>query len=71
MGDGSVPTQDAKEIKVPTLVLDGGNSPAFMHHAADELAKILPEAQRRTLKEQTHAYAPEVLAPVLEEFFAK
>jgi len=71
MGDGSVPTQDAKEVKVPTLVLDGGNSPAFMHHAADELAKILPEAQRRTLKEQTHAYAPEVLAPVLEEFFAK
>ncbi len=71
MGDGSVPTQDAKVVKIPTLVLDGGNSPAFMHHAADELAKILPKAQRRTLKEQTHAYAPEVLAPALEEFFAK
>jgi pimeloyl-ACP methyl ester carboxylesterase len=69
MGDGSVPTQEAKAVKVPTLVLDGGNSPGFMHQAADDLAKILPNAQRRTLQEQTHAYAPEVLAPVLEEFF--
>ncbi len=69
MGDGSVPTQDAKVVKVPTLVLDGGSSPAFMHHAADGLAKVLPNARRRTLEGQTHDVAPEVLAPVLAEFF--
>jgi hypothetical protein len=31
---------------------------------------VLTNAQHRTLEGQTHAVAPEVLAPVLEEFFA-
>ncbi len=69
MGDGSVPTDGAKAVKVPTLVLDGGNSPAFMKHAADALASVLPNAQRRTLPGQTHDVAPEILAPVLIEFY--
>jgi pimeloyl-ACP methyl ester carboxylesterase len=71
MSDGSMPTDDAKVVKVPTLVLDGGNSPAFMQYAADALAKVLSNAHRRTLGGQTHDVAPEVLAPVLEEFFAR
>jgi pimeloyl-ACP methyl ester carboxylesterase len=71
MGDGSVPIENAKAVKVPTLVLDGGNSPASMQEAADALARVLPNAQRRTLKGQTHDVAPEVLAPVIEEFFAR
>ncbi len=69
MKDGSVPTDAAKAVKVPTLVLDGGNSPAFMKYAADALAKVLPNARRRTLEGQAHDVAPEVLAPVLEEFY--
>ncbi len=69
MGDGSVPTDDAKAVKAPTLVLDGGNSPALMKHAADALAQVLPNAQRRTLEGQAHDVAPGVLAPVLEEFY--
>ena len=71
MGDGSVPADVAKAVKVPTLVLDGGNSPVIMKNAADGLAKALPNAQRRTLADQTHDVAPEVLAPVLVEFFTK
>ncbi len=71
MGDGSVPADVAKAVKVPALVLDGGNSPAFMKQAADALAQALPNAERRTLKEQTHDVAPEILAPVLIEFFAR
>ena len=69
MGDGSIPTDVAKAIKIPTLVLDGGNSPAFMRSAADALATVLPNAQRRTLPGQTHDIAPEVLAPVLAAFY--
>jgi pimeloyl-ACP methyl ester carboxylesterase len=56
-------------ISVPTLVLDGGASEQFMHTGADALAEVLPNAQRRTLEGQTHDVKPEVLAPVLSDFF--
>ncbi len=69
MGDGSVPTKLLASVTVPTLVIDGGASPAFMQNAAQATADALHNAQRRTLEGQTHDVAPEVLAPVLEEFF--
>ncbi len=69
MGDGSVPAKRLASITVPILVIDGGASPAFMHNAAQATADALPNAQRRTLESQTHDVAPEVLAPVLEEFY--
>jgi pimeloyl-ACP methyl ester carboxylesterase len=56
-------------VTVPTLVMDGGASPAWAHKGVQAIADILPNAQRRTLEGQTHAVAPEVLAPVLAEFF--
>jgi pimeloyl-ACP methyl ester carboxylesterase len=70
MGDGSVPTKLLASVTVPTLVVDGGASPAFMQNAAQAVADALPNAGRRTLEGQTHDVAPEVLAPVLEAFFA-
>jgi pimeloyl-ACP methyl ester carboxylesterase len=70
MGDGSVPAERLASITVPTLVIDGGASPAFMHNAAQVVAHTLPNAKLRTLEGQTHDVAPEVLAPVLEQFFA-
>ncbi len=71
MGDGSVPTDDAKAATMPALVLDGSESPAFLHEAAETLAKAMPYAERKTLEGQTHMVSPEALAPVLEEFFAE
>ncbi|MFL5589877.1 MAG: alpha/beta fold hydrolase [Ktedonobacteraceae bacterium] len=71
MGDGSVPTERLASITVPTLVIDGGASPAFMQNAAQVVAHALSNAQHRTLEGQTHDVAPEALAPVLVEFFAK
>jgi len=70
MGDGSVPAERLASITVPTLVMNGGASPAFMHNAAQVVAHALPNAKLRTLEDQTHEVAPEVLAPVLEKFFA-
>ena len=70
MGDGSVPTERLASLTVPTLVMDGGASPAFMQNAAQVVAHALPNAKLRTLEDQTHDVAPEVLAPVLEKFFA-
>jgi pimeloyl-ACP methyl ester carboxylesterase len=54
---------------VPTLVLDGGASPPWMHRGAEALTAVLPDAQRRTLAGQTHEVAPDVIAPVLKQFF--
>ena len=75
MGDtarGSAkPLEKWQTVAIPTLVLDGGESPAWMHRAARALADVLPHAQHRTLAGQTHAVAPEVLAPVLVEFFGE
>jgi pimeloyl-ACP methyl ester carboxylesterase len=56
-------------VKTPTLVMDGGESPTYQHNAVQALLDILPNAQRRTLAGQDHGAAPEVLAPVLVEFF--
>jgi hypothetical protein len=49
--------------------MDGGKSPTWMRHAMQALAEVLPNASYRTLDRQTHMLKPEVLAPVLVEFF--
>src|SRR5690606_14204805 len=67
--DGSVPTQRAAQLAVPTLILNGGASFPSMHSTAVALAAAIPDAQHRTLEGQTHEVAAEVLAPVLVEFF--
>jgi hypothetical protein len=56
-------------VMVPTLVMDGGASPAWMRNAVQALVDVLPLAQRRTLEDQTHVVAPEVLVPELITFF--
>jgi hypothetical protein len=79
MGDtesGSpLPLRKWAAVRVPTLVMDGTltfgreESHTFMRHGADELARILPDAQRRTLEGQDHGPAVGVLVPALKEFF--
>lgn len=69
MGDGSVPVEVAASVTVPVLVLEGSESPAFKHSATDALTKALPYAQRRTIEGQNTLVAPEILAPILKEFF--
>ena len=70
MAGRPLPTGRWTAVTMPTLVIDGGASPVSMHRAAQALADILPNARRRTLEGQTHAVAPEALAPVLAAFFA-
>jgi len=70
-----LPLRKWASVTVPTLVMDGtvffgrGVSHVFLHHGAQELANILPDAQRRILEGQDHGPADEVLAPALKEFF--
>jgi hypothetical protein len=57
-------------VTIPTLVIDGSESPPWLGNAAQGLVDVLPDAQRRTIEGQTHDVDPSLLAPVLEEFFA-
>lgn len=55
-------------IATPTLVIDGAKSPASLRKAADALAELMPNAERRTLAGQSHNPSMNVLGRVLEEF---
>jgi pimeloyl-ACP methyl ester carboxylesterase len=56
-------------VTMPTLVMDGGKSPAWMRHANRSLASVLPNAEYRTLEGQTHMVKADAHAPTLVEFF--
>jgi pimeloyl-ACP methyl ester carboxylesterase len=68
--DNTVPSERAARVHVPALVMNGGASYPFMYDTALTLSKVMPHAELRTLEGQTHEVSPQVLAPVLEEFFA-
>lgn len=70
MGDGRVPRDRARKVTVPTLVMDGGDSPDALRIPAGILADAVPDGTRLTLPGQTHAVAAEALAPVLIDFFS-
>ena len=57
--------------ELPVLVISGGDSPPWMRHAAEAVVQALPKARSRTLAHQTHAVAPEVLAPVVADFLKR
>jgi pimeloyl-ACP methyl ester carboxylesterase len=69
VGDARVPVERLSAIAVPTLLLDGGTSPAWASRAADAAAASIPQAQRLTVEGQNHAVDQSVLAPVLAGFF--
>lgn len=71
--DRIVPAGRAAMISVPTLVMDGAasrESMPFMRATAQALAKAIPNARHQELQGQGHDVDPNVLAPVLTEFFA-
>ena len=70
MGSGMVPADIAGTIAVPTLVMDGERSMDFMHATADQLAKHIPSARRKTLTGQTHEARAEAVGPELIAFLS-
>jgi pimeloyl-ACP methyl ester carboxylesterase len=68
MGDFSLPADRLASVAVPTLVMDGGETP-WLSQAAQATAAALPNARRRTLTGQPHDVEPSAMAPALLEFF--
>ncbi|GAB2760566.1 alpha/beta fold hydrolase [Streptomyces bullii] len=71
MGDSGVPRDLLASVTVPVLSVAGGASPEWMRQAARAVAEAAPNGTYRTLEDQTHMVDPNVLAPVLAEFFAR
>ena len=70
MGPGNaLPVGLLARITQPTLVLNGGDSPAWMGSAGKAVAGAIPGAVHRVLEDQAHNVAPEAIVPELLEFF--
>lgn len=70
----SIPVGRVATINANTLVMDGGasiESMPFMRVTADKLARIIPNAQRKTIEGQSHNVDDKLLAAALREFFCK
>jgi pimeloyl-ACP methyl ester carboxylesterase len=65
-----VPDDLVSRVEVPTLVLAGADSPAFMVDAARQIGDGLRNGRSDVLEGETHVVAPERLAAVLTEFFS-
>ncbi|MEU8508640.1 alpha/beta fold hydrolase [Streptomyces brevispora] len=71
LGDGTVPVERFVSVTARTLVVSGGFSPASSRTVTRLLADALPRGRHRTLTGQTREPAPQVIAPVLAEFFTR
>ncbi|MEO8610364.1 MAG: alpha/beta hydrolase [Chloroflexota bacterium] len=67
--EAAVPAERASTLRIPALVINGGESYPFMPESGKRLAKAIPHAEYRVLEGQTHEVRPEALAPLLIKFF--
>jgi pimeloyl-ACP methyl ester carboxylesterase len=68
--DGTIPVDQVSRVTVPALVLTGGADYPWMTEVGRRLADAMPNGRHRVLEGQEHSVPPEVLVPVLTEFFA-
>ena len=64
-----IPADLLATITVPVLVGGGGKSPDWFRRAVRETAAAIPGARLVTVEGHDHGVPPEVIAPVLAEFF--
>ena len=57
-------------VTVPTLVMVGGKSPAWMANGMRSLAELLPDGRLQVLEGQTHMVKAKALAPAVNPFLS-
>ena len=68
-GDQGIPADLRATIPVRVLVAGGGKSPDWFQRTVRETAAAVPGARLVTVEGYDHGVPPEVIAPVLTEFF--
>lgn len=68
--DGGVPAAELGKISAPVLILGGKNSPGWFRRSVAEQAAATPGAKLTMLDGYDHNAPPEVLTPLLTDFFA-
>ena len=71
MGDYSIPVEKAKDVSQPTIVIAGEASFPFFLQTVAVLGDAIPKGESKTLPGQSHDVAPDAIAPILTEFFAR
>ena len=69
VADGGVPASELARIIAPVLIRGGKNSPGWFQRSVAEQAAATPGAQLRMLDGFDHNAPPEVIAPILIDFF--
>jgi pimeloyl-ACP methyl ester carboxylesterase len=68
-GEPGIPVDYLARITVPVLVLGGANSPDWFRRTVEATTGAIPGARLVMLEGQDHGAPPEVLAPVLTDFY--
>jgi len=71
VGDGRVPSEVLSTIAVPTLVIDGGDSPPWAARASEGVLAAVTDSRRLTMAGQDHGVDQTVLAPIIEQFLTE
>lgn len=69
MTAGGVPSTELAKIAAPVLIVGGTNSPEWFQRSVAEQRAAIPGAQLRMLEGYDHNAPPEVIAPILIDFF--
>jgi pimeloyl-ACP methyl ester carboxylesterase len=67
--DGGLPVSELAKITAPALMVRGANSPGWFQRSVAEQAAATPGARLKMLDGYDHNAPPEVITPILIEFF--
>jgi len=67
--DGGVPVAELARIGIPALVLSGADSPDWFRRSVADQADAIPGGRLVTIAGYNHNAPPEVITPMLKEFF--
>lgn len=70
MDDSTVPEEPLARVSVPTIAFASSASPDWLRGGAEAVGKFVPGAEYREVDGIFHDAPPEVVGPILKEFFA-
>jgi pimeloyl-ACP methyl ester carboxylesterase len=70
LGDSAVPEELLARVPVPTIAFASSASPEWLHGGAQATGKLVPGAEYRQVDGVFHDAPPEIVGPILTEFFA-